>query len=176
LKVPVSTPKRQKRSTLPLTLQQFFSRTGSELIDRRRENLIVRICEKALILGHHPRTAIIITVQELQNDGGLTAAAVNATCLALLNSGLDMNYLFAAVCCGIDSRTEKLIVDPDKSQLQFCRAAFTFVFESQNSRNFSVETEGSFSDDELQKALNACQEVSSEVIEFYRDLLKKMGV
>lgn len=48
----------------------------------------------------------------------LLACAINASCLALMNAGLSMKYVIAAVSCMIEKETEKTIVDPDDVQLQ----------------------------------------------------------
>lgn len=48
----------------------------------------------------------------------LLACAINASSLALLSSGLAMKFTIAAVSCMIERETEKVIVDPDSTQLQ----------------------------------------------------------
>lgn len=48
----------------------------------------------------------------------LLACAINASCLALINSGLSMKCTIAAVSCMLDKETGKLIIDPDNLQLK----------------------------------------------------------
>lgn len=48
----------------------------------------------------------------------LLACAINASCLALINSGLSMKYTIAAVSCMIEKETGEVIMDPDSSQLK----------------------------------------------------------
>lgn len=46
------------------------------------------------------------------------ACAINASCLALINSGLSMKFTIAAVSCMIEKETGKIIMDPDSTQLK----------------------------------------------------------
>jgi len=48
----------------------------------------------------------------------LLACAINASCLALINSGLSMKYTIAAVSCMLEKETGELIIDPDGTQLK----------------------------------------------------------
>jgi hypothetical protein len=45
------------------------------------------------------------------------ACAVNSACLALMNSGIAMKFLVAAVSCMIDHE-DKTLTDPDSKQLK----------------------------------------------------------
>jgi exosome complex component RRP46 len=47
----------------------------------------------------------------------LLACAVNAACLALINSGIAMKFLVAAVSCMID-REDNILIDPNSKQLK----------------------------------------------------------
>jgi ribonuclease PH len=47
----------------------------------------------------------------------LLACSINASCLALMDSGLAMKFLFAAVTCGV-TQDDLLIVDPDANKLK----------------------------------------------------------
>jgi exosome complex component RRP46 len=51
------------------------------------------------------------------------ACAVNSACLALLNSGIAMKFLVAAVSCMIDNE-DKTLIDPDTKKLKV-RYAFS---------------------------------------------------
>lgn len=48
----------------------------------------------------------------------MLACAINATCLALINSSLPMKFTFAAVSCMTDKETEEIVIDPNSKQLQ----------------------------------------------------------
>lgn len=113
-----------------------------------RESTLQNTFEAAVLTTQYPRTLISITVQEMQDSGGvsckyfyhtiyaiklsdsddlnsqfffypfkLLACAINAGCLALMNSGLSMKFLVAAVHCMINADGE-IILDPDEKQLK----------------------------------------------------------
>ncbi|EGD76107.1 hypothetical protein PTSG_00813 [Salpingoeca rosetta] len=57
-----------------------------------------------------PRSAIRVVIQELNNDGGMLACAINATCLALMDAGISLTAMFAAASCAVVDG--QLILDP----------------------------------------------------------------
>lgn len=93
-------------------------------------------CENALIVEHYPRTSIVVTVQEMQDRGNvcmicfihgfllinvdvtqLLSTCLNASCMALMDSGIAMHHLFAAVSCAVDAETDEIIVNPNELQI-----------------------------------------------------------
>lgn len=112
------------------------------VVERGKEKLIQTTCEQIMLTHLHPRTAVNITIQEMQDGGGvriertlqntrivywdccslfrwlqLLAASINAACLALMDSGLSLQCLVAAVTCLVDSEG-RIILDPGLSQFQ----------------------------------------------------------
>lgn len=102
----------------------------------------------------------------------LIACAVNASCLALLNSGLSMKTLIAGVHC-IISADGDLILDPNGEQTKNARASLTFVFDSVDKNIVTEHTSGKFTVGQYNDALVQCQQASSIVFQFYRDAVKK---
>ena len=51
----------------------------------------------------YPRNEIAVVVQVVNDSGSLLSVVTNAICLALLDSGVTMRYVFAAHCCGLVS-------------------------------------------------------------------------
>lgn len=140
--------------------------------DRMRETIIKNICEIALLSVLHPRTAISIVFQELQDSGGLLSCCVNAACMALMNSGVSMKFLVAAVSCMIDEE-DQVKLDPSNKELLGSKANLTFVFDSTAKRIVASHTTGMFSQDQYQECLLKCRQASSEIFTFYRSLVKK---
>jgi len=68
---------------------------------------------------HHPRSfcATGIKLLCIISLFQLLACAVNSACLALMNSGIAMKFLVAAVSCMIDHE-DKTLIDPDSKQLK----------------------------------------------------------
>ncbi|KAJ9577817.1 hypothetical protein L9F63_005608 [Diploptera punctata] len=140
--------------------------------DRMRESLLRNTCEIALVATLHPRTSISVIIQELQDSGGLLACAVNAACLALMNSGIAMKFLVAAVNCMIDQNDE-IVIDPTDKQLKECKASLTFVFDSVKKNVVASHTTGSFTQVQFQESRLKCQLVSDKIFSFYREIVRK---
>ncbi|VVD04380.1 exosome complex component RRP46 [Leptidea sinapis] len=156
------------------TLEVLFSNKGGKpsVADRFKENVIRQTCESAILGCLFPRTGINITIQELENYGGLVACAVNCTCLALLNSGVAMRHVVAAVTCAVDD-VGNLVLDPTHEQIQSSQALMYFVFESSEKNMVTGFTEGKFSEDTYLEALELCRSASDLVFKFYREIVSK---
>ncbi|XP_044730272.1 exosome complex component RRP46 [Chrysoperla carnea] len=152
--------------------------------DRFLEMFLRNICEAALHSNLYPRTAITVVVQEMHDNGGKLACATNACCLALINSGLSMRFLVAAVTCILDKKQQfSLISSSHQLQQQFYdeypMATFTFVFENINYNIVASHTTGTFTDEQYTEAVHRCKLASEKIFEFYRNIVckyaKKIG-
>ncbi|XP_018335046.1 exosome complex component RRP46, partial [Agrilus planipennis] len=140
--------------------------------DRLQEQIVKNSIETAILCELYPRSSVVITIQEMQNYGGLIACAINATCAALLNSGIDMRFLLAAVNCTVDKDNE-LHLDPDQIERDHAKAAFTFVFDSLDKKVVSSQTTGSFTLQQFQVALDLCKAACDCIFDFYKTITSK---
>ncbi|XP_034238336.1 exosome complex component RRP46 [Thrips palmi] len=140
--------------------------------DRMSESTLQHTFEAAILTTAHPRTLITISIQEMQDSGGLLACAINAGCLAIMNSGLPMRFLVAAVNCMIHENGD-IILDPDEKQLKESCAVMTFAFDNVNKNIVSSSTDGSFSETQYQEAILKCRSACDEIFQLYRDIVKK---
>ncbi|XP_011563389.3 exosome complex component RRP46 [Plutella xylostella] len=158
-----------EKSTLEVL---FSSKSGKPSVqDRYKENVIRQTCETAILGCLYPRTGITVTIQELEDYGGLLATCINCTCLALLNSGVAMKYVYAAVTCGV-SEDGNIILDPTPVQREKCLADMTFVFDSREKKLITSFTSGTFSEAAHQEALARSRAASDLLFAFYRDMLR----
>ncbi|KAK7788565.1 hypothetical protein R5R35_000155 [Gryllus longicercus] len=139
--------------------------------DRMRETIIKNTCETALLSAIHPRTAVCIVLQEMQDSGGLLSCCINAACMALMDSGIAMKFLVAAVSCMISE--DDIILDPSDKDLMGSKASLTFVFDSAKKNLVASHTSGVFSQEQYHESLLKCRQASCEIFEFYRSLVKK---
>lgn len=98
------------------------------------------------------------------------ACAVNASCLALLNSGISMYALVAGVHCAIMADNQ-IVIDP--YQCEQSVASLTFVFDSVNFNVITCHTSGSFTIEQYHLALAKCKHASKTIFNFYRAAVKK---
>lgn len=145
----------------------------SSVTDRLFEQIVRSTCETAILTMLHPRTAVTIQLQEMEDRSGLVACCVNAACLALLNSGISMRFVVAAVHCCVDAETGQLVVDPDLRQCSSSRAQLTFVFESVHGNTVAIYTQGQYTIGQYNDALEMCAQASRVVFDFYRTAVSK---
>ncbi|GJQ79186.1 hypothetical protein Trydic_g5433 [Trypoxylus dichotomus] len=107
--------------------------------DRFQEAIIKNICQTSLVASLYPRSSVVVVVQELQNFGSLISCAVNAVCLALLSSGIDMHFSVAALTCTL-CKNEKMHLDPGLVELEDAKAVFVFVFDSNEGQIVASHT------------------------------------
>lgn len=145
--------------------------------DRLVEQIVRQTCETALLAVLHPRTAVTVQLQEMADRGGLAAASLNAAQLALLNSGIALRFLVAAVHCAVaNDEAGTLLLDPDARQLAGgCRAQLTFVFESVSGRSVAVHTAGRCTVAQYMDAQRMCAQASRAVFAFYRQAVAKFA-
>ena len=91
---------------------------------RSKESFIRDIISSAVVASLHPRSNLSLALQVLEDDGGLWSCLVNSSCLALIDSGISMKGLFAAVSVAITNE-DQIIVDPGERscliEIFFCK-------------------------------------------------------
>lgn len=150
----------------------------ASVTDRLVEQIVRQTCETALLTVLHPRTAITMQLQEMEDRGGLVAASLNAAVLALLQSGIAMRFLVAAVHCAVAADGSTLLLDPCARRLAAdggSRAQLTFVFDSVAGRTVAVHTAGRYSVAQYNDAQRMCAAASAAVFAFYREAVAKFA-
>ncbi|KAJ3637422.1 hypothetical protein MTP99_000882 [Tenebrio molitor] len=138
--------------------------------DRLHESVIRNVCEAAIAVSLYPRTSVVVVIQEMQNNGQLISCALNAACLAALDSGIDMKSMFGAVTCFL-KRDETLVFIPPSSEDEI-KAWFMFVFDSVEKDILASHTEGSFTVEQYRGALSISREESAKIFQFFKDSLQ----
>ena len=85
--------------------------------DTEYEYYLRNAIEGIILAALHPRTSIQVIVQVLSEDGSLLSAAINATCLALLDAGIASKSIIGSVTCAV-STDGTLLLDPDTKEEQ----------------------------------------------------------
>lgn len=136
------------------------------------ERIIRNTCETMILTSLHPRSAINIILQEMQNSGSYLACCINGACLALLDAGISMKFLVAAVTCLINDK-EEITLDPNSKEEKNAKALFTFVFDNKEFNVITVNTKGSYSAQQFKKCMSLCKTASKKVFDFYRKSMEK---
>lgn len=171
---PIEAKQQSLRIDRAILEVNYRSKLGIQTVkDRFRENSIKTICETALIAALYPRTSFALTVLELENRGGFEACAINASCMSLLVSGIDMKYTVAAVHCIVDKKNE-IVIDPNHREAKDAIAMFTFAFDSINKNLVACNTEGKFNMAQYNDCQLLAKKASEKVFKFYKDEIWKM--
>lgn len=89
---------RPERAVVEVTVVPATGVAGAA--ERAAEEALTHMFGAAIVVEAHPRTAVVITVQVLADDGGLLPAMVNATCAALINAGVPLRTRLAGISAG----------------------------------------------------------------------------
>jgi len=152
----------------------FKPKTGMPgVAERGKEKLIKTTCNQILLPHLHPRTAINITIQEMQDGGAILSAAINASCLALIDSGIAMQCLVAAVTCLVNEENE-IVIDPSRQKVEAgYKAVLTFAFDNRKKELILSHCEGQVASEIFQKCLRQCKEASQVIFDFYKTAIKR---
>lgn len=84
--------------------------------ERHREHLLREALQGAVLAGLHPRTAVTVVVQVLQDAGSLWACALNAAGAALVDAGVPLVGVLAGVACAVPRGGGALLLDPSAAE------------------------------------------------------------
>ncbi|XP_076258556.1 exosome complex component Rrp46 [Rhynchophorus ferrugineus] len=137
--------------------------------DRFKESFIKNICETSLAVSLYPRSTILVNIQEMQNHGQLLSCAINAACMACLDSGIDMKFLFGSVSCFLMNDGELSLIPPvNESSI---KGMFVFVFNNTKGEVIASHTEGLFTAEQYHDALVLCRNEVKDVFSFFKQKL-----
>ncbi|KAA0193368.1 hypothetical protein HAZT_HAZT000806 [Hyalella azteca] len=155
---------------------QFCPCNGQPTIEERDVECIIGECIEEILASHlHPRATILLNIQELQSEHEhqLLTASLNGAVMALMDAGVQMQGLLAAVTCCY-THAGVVIVEPTALELQESKSSLVFVLESDTANVVACYQQGRLSVAEYTAVLNRAIEAAKEVFQFYRsEMLKR---
>lgn len=142
--------------------------------DRLVETQLKEIIESAVLLDLYPRAGIQVALQELENNGSLLSCLINGSCLALVNAGIEMAFMYAAVTAALKA-DKSIILDPDAVQIENASAVFVFVFENVDKKLIFTKAVGVFSKLTFFRAKLQAQIQAEFVFAYYRQVIKSLS-
>lgn len=121
---------------------------------REVENLLKLVFKEVILTKLHPSTGISILVQEIHNAGSLLSATINAVCCALIDAGVPMSCMVAAVTIDLEN----------------CR--YDFVFNN-NLNMVTLLTKGHLNEANLAKAIALGQDKAKTILDRFRDEVRR---
>eukprot|EP00250_Pteridium_aquilinum_P016975 c23389_g1_i1 orf=115-849(+) len=157
--------------------------------EREAEFVLKRTLEHIVLTAMHPNTAISVIIQVVNDDGGLLACAMNAACAALIDAGVPLSGLIAAVSCAVDNKG-LVFLDPMKKEEKEFRGHACLVFPGRSlavttAASLSVDnepiehglitsvTKGALSADDYFNCLERGRAASAKIAEFARSSLER---
>ena len=183
---PIEPKSRREESQVAFVLVHFRPRAGkynailnslrSDLLQgkedpahREIENILKQIFQSAILASLFPRTQVTITIQEINDDGGLLSACINATSLALSDAGIPLRTLPVSCSSVLPSDGSSLIVSPTSEQQLLARASFDFAFErSVEEGIMASRSSGAFTSSEYWEAIAATRLKAQELQSAFR--------
>jgi exosome complex component RRP46 len=103
-------------------------------LEHEYEALLRPALEALVLRALHPRTLVRVVLQAVAEDGSLLACALNAAVVALVDAGVPMKSLAAAMAValppGADGSADGgALVDPDAAEERAAAAAATLAFQ-----------------------------------------------
>ncbi|KAI8064860.1 ribosomal protein S5 domain 2-type protein [Gilbertella persicaria] len=86
--------------------------------EKLMETILRTTFEPVILGGMMPRTLVQIVIQITKDDGSVLAASVNAITLALLDAGIPMKHMAAAITVMVDKTSNELVLDPIAIELE----------------------------------------------------------
>ncbi|RNA37638.1 Cleavage and polyadenylation specificity factor subunit 5 [Brachionus plicatilis] len=122
--------------------------------EKLMEYTLRSIIDGIILTNLHPRTAINIILQEIQNDSNFISCALNCACLALLDASIPLRCTFASVSCALIEKENCIVYFPDSKQSAESKVSATFVFDSIEKDVISVNINGVFDQDDFNNLQN----------------------
>ena len=152
--------------------------------EKVNEYSIKSICDGAILAYMHPRTAINIVLQEIEEDGSIgnqLACAINSVCMALLDANIPMKYNFASIHCSMlkedqneGDNNNRIVYFPTAKQERNSSLIITFVFDSIDNDVMFVNTSGIFDQENFDLMLKGAQKYANEkLFVFFNKQIKK---
>ncbi|KAF7633110.1 RNase_PH domain-containing protein [Meloidogyne graminicola] len=160
--------KQRSKEELASTVRPSVSKSAplTASFVHNSDRFIFSIVKASIDEFAYPRTCIEICTQELKADGPTDTLHLNSICLALLDSGIRMHYVFASITIAIREIDGELLINPDQLQSNRSKAILTFVFKP------SVILKGKLIGIHS-NALKLAEQSSLELFDFYRQKMQQ---
>lgn len=139
-----------------------WNRVVSQEIQRKETDLseqMKNILDKVVPLRNYPKTAMILEVQVLQDDGGVLTASSIAATLALLDAGFELYDMVVACSVAVTREDGICWTDPTADEIQTnCAAIYTLVWMPNWKDVVLWEQKGAALTDTTNNAFAICRE------------------
>jgi exosome complex component RRP41 len=156
----------------PFSSKEEHGRSGPSRRSTELSKVIREVFENVVVGTKYPKTAIDISIEVLQADGGTRCAAITAASIALADAGIPMKDLVSAVAVGkIDG---KLAIDFGKLEDNYGNADIPIAVSSRNKEVLLLQMDGLMTKDEMaiavDMAITASEKIHALQVEALKDV------
>ncbi|CAB4401319.1 ribosomal protein S5 domain 2-like protein [Rhizophagus irregularis] len=156
------------KATIDVVVRPLVGAPGTK--DKTHEYILRSTFESIVQSGLHPRTQIQIVSQVMVDDGSIIAAAINATTMALIDAGIPMKDIVAAVSCVIN-KDDQILLDPTLQEMENIKSVHTFAFNKTTSSLLFCESLGLFTDDQYFNCYELCNAAAGVIFDKMREFI-----
>ncbi len=127
------------------------------------------VFENVILLNEFPETAIEISIEILQSDGGTRAAGITTAAVALANAGIPMKDLVYAVSAG--KIKDKIILDLNMIEDNYSDADMPIAISPRNNNILLLQMDGEFTKHEFKQAIKIILESGKQISKIQRQAL-----
>lgn len=162
----------------PFASIEEHSRAGPSRRSTELSKVIREVFENVVIGSKYPKTAIDLSVEVLQADGGTRCASVVAASVALADAGIPMKDLVAAVAVGkIDGQ---LAIDFSKLEDNYGNSDIPIAVSSRNKEMLLLQMDGLMTKEEMttaaDMAIRASDKIHALQVEALREVYEKKSI
>ncbi len=147
----------------PFSSLEEHGRAGPNRRSIEISKVMKHVFENVILVKQFPKTAIDITVEVLQSDGGTRVAAVTAASLALVDAGIPVRDVVSAVSVG--KVGGKIVADLDKDEDNYGDSDMPIAISHRTGEIVLWQMDGMLSRAELAQGLELASEVTRLVRE-----------
>ncbi len=127
------------------------------------------VFDNVVMLEEFPETAIEISIEILQSDGGTRAAGITTAAVALANAGIPMKDLVYAVSAG--KIKDKIILDLDMLEDNYSDADMPVAVSPRTGNILLLQMDGELTRQELNLGLDTILEAGKQISKIQRQAL-----
>lgn len=166
---PIKVPRRKEKLEEATVQVEFKPASGAQTKKHKQLELLVHdAIANAVLSSLHPCTLIKVVIQVVEADGSLLAASINASCLALIDAGVQMSGVVSAAAVAVDQKSERLLLDPTQEEEDLAGSLVTAGFGSGSGDLVVCDTLGMLDMDTFSSAVRLAAKAAKRVEAFTR--------
>jgi len=147
----------------PFSSMEEHGRSGPNRRSQEISKVIKHVFENAVLVNQFPKTAIDISMEVMQSDGGTRVASLNAAALALADAGIPLKDVVSGVSVG--KAQGRVIVDLSKEEDNQGESDVPMAFSMRTGEILLYQMDGMMTAEEVDESISLGWEAAKKVHE-----------